>query len=60
MYVFPGQTHLLSQPIHQLVSDERQLDWLKDEKDHTPNKGAQYFRRDARFLRSEQNAHCIQ
>jgi dipeptidyl aminopeptidase/acylaminoacyl peptidase len=51
MYVFPRETHLLSQPIHQLVNDERQLDWfrywLKDEKDDAPDKRPQYDRWDA-------------
>ena len=51
MYVFPRETHLLSQPIHQLLNDERQLDWfrywLKDEKDNVPDKRPQYDRWDA-------------
>lgn len=57
MYVFPRETHLLSQPIHQLVNDERQLDWfrywLKNEKDSAPDKEAQYIRWDALRAASE-------
>lgn len=51
MYVFSRETHLLNQPIHQLVNDERQLDWfrywLENEKDDAPNKVSQYARWDA-------------
>jgi dipeptidyl aminopeptidase/acylaminoacyl peptidase len=48
MYVFPDETHLLTQPIHRLVNFERQLDWfafwLKGEEDSAPGKRDQYDR----------------
>lgn len=55
MYVFPKETHRLIMPIHELINDERQLDWfkywLKNEKDTEPEKRGQYERWDA--LRAE-------
>ena len=51
MYIFPKEPHQLIMPIHELVNDERQLDWfkywLKDEKDEAPAKRDQYERWDA-------------
>lgn len=51
MYVFPKEAHRLTMPIHELVNDERQLDWfkywLKGEKDEAPEKRGQYERWDA-------------
>jgi hypothetical protein len=51
MYVFPKETHRLISPTHELVNDERQLDWFKywlqDEKDEAPEKRGQYERWDA-------------
>ena len=48
MYVFPDDTHLLTQPIHMLVNFDRQLDWfrfwLKHEADTAPSKRDQYDR----------------
>jgi hypothetical protein len=48
MYVFPEDTHFLTQPIHTLVNFERQLDWfkfwLKHEEDMAPSKRSQYER----------------
>jgi dipeptidyl aminopeptidase/acylaminoacyl peptidase len=58
MYVFPKETHQLIMPIHELVNDERQLDWfkywLKDEKDEAPAKREQYKRWDALRAQSRQ------
>lgn len=60
MYVFPKETHLLMQPIHQLVNDERQLDWfrywLMNEKDSSPDKEAQYSRWDALRAASQETS----
>ena len=48
MYVFPKETHRLTQPIHRLVNYQRQLDWfrfwLKNEEDPDPLKQDQYHR----------------
>lgn len=48
MRVFPKETHLLRQPIHQWVNYEQQLDWfrfwLKHEEDPDPAKREQYSR----------------
>ena len=59
MYVFPNETHRLTQPVHQLVNFERQIDWfrfwLKGEEDAAPSKQAQYER--WRKLREASQAH---
>jgi dipeptidyl aminopeptidase/acylaminoacyl peptidase len=48
MYVFPGETHALIQPVHRLVNYERQVDWfrfwLQHEEDGSPSKQSQYDR----------------
>lgn len=48
MYVFPRETHLLIQPVHQLVNIERQIDWfrfwLKGVEDNDARKVEQFKR----------------
>jgi dipeptidyl aminopeptidase/acylaminoacyl peptidase len=48
MRVFPKETHVLRQPVHQWVNFEQQLDWfrfwLKHEEDPDPSKHNQYIR----------------
>jgi len=48
MRVFPRETHVLRQPIHQWANFEQQLDWfrfwLKHEEDPDPSKREQYIR----------------
>jgi dipeptidyl aminopeptidase/acylaminoacyl peptidase len=46
--VFPEETHLLMQPVHQWMNFEQQIDWfrfwLKGEEDEAPSKQVQYQR----------------
>jgi dipeptidyl aminopeptidase/acylaminoacyl peptidase len=46
--VFPEETHLLMQPVHQWMNFEQQIDWfrfwLKGEEDEAPSKQEQYQR----------------
>ena len=48
MHVFPRETHVLMQPVHQWANFEQQLDWfrfwLKHEQDPDPSKRDQYIR----------------
>jgi len=48
MYVFPDETHVLWQPIHQLINYDREVDWfrfwLKQEEDLDSIKRPQYER----------------
>ena len=48
MRVFPKETHVLRQPVHQRANFEQQLDWfrfwLKHEEDPDPSKREQYIR----------------